>query len=337
MFRRCLTLIFFISAISKPVWAEGIAPPKPDQSNFVVNEASVGQAARALGFISGQTLSLKAIAHQHPDLARAAEKLRVTFDAAYGFPELRAKWFLDHAIGKEKADSAAEDIRGQGHDAVQSVQKADALAFLEEVDARLEGRLDDTVLKAMLWLRYGDQPSLEMREWWQQFSSAGHPKAAGMDIWMRAPFSWRQEEGDRPHIVSKWTSQNGTGDMVITLLVRELPGSVTYEDVLAVEKEQNWDWLLADGFEFLGGSAIELDRQPGLQVDARGERRILDVSLMQRTRVYTLFPPDRFVQLGCMLGGKSGADEVIYGRRFEAMKEICRQVALKVTFPDTYR
>jgi hypothetical protein len=320
-----------------PVSAKGIVPPKPDHSNFVVNEASVNQVARALGFISGQTLRLNEIAHQHPHLARAAEERRVAFDGAYGFPELRAKWFLDHAIGEEKADSATENIRRQLRDSAQDRQKADALEFLEEVDARLGGRVDEPVLKAILWLRYGAQPSIEMRDWWQQFSSVGHPKAAGMDIRMRTPFSWRHDEGDRPHIVSKWTSQNGTGDMVITLLVRDLPGRLTYEDVRVVEQLADWDWLVADGFEFLAGSAIELDRQPGLQVDSMGERRILDASLTQRTRVYTLFPPNRIVQLGCTLGSESGADEAIYGRRFEAMKELCRQVALTVVFPDTYR
>ena len=242
MFRPVLLLLWAFMGLSTPAWSEGFAPPKPDHRNFVVNEASVNQAARTLGFVISQTVTLNTIALEHPDLARIAEARRVAFDASFGFPELRAKWFLEYAVGKERTDGFAADLERQAREAVQNVPKANAEAFLTEMNQRVEGRLDETVLKAMLWLKNSAQPSIEMRDWRQRFSSANHPKAAGLDIVLSAPLSWDHQEGDRPHIVGKWTSQNGTGDIVVILLVRELPGEFSFEDVLAVEKEQDWDW-----------------------------------------------------------------------------------------------
>lgn len=337
MFRPIILLLWALLGTASTAWSEGFAPPKPDNRNYVVNDASINQVGRTLGFVISQTVTLNTIALEHPKLASSAEARRVAFDASFGFPELRAKWFLEYAVGKEKADNFATDIERQAREAVQNVPKANAETFLAEMDARVEGRLDETVLKGMLWLQNGTQPSIEIRYWRQKFSSANHPKAAGLDIILSAPLSWDHQEGDRPHIVGKWTSQNGTGDMVVTLLVREFPGEFSFEDVLAVEKEHDWDWLVADGFEFLGGRAIELDRQPGLQVDTIGQRRTIDMVLTQQVRLYTIFPKNRMVQLSCMLGSKQDADREFYRHRFEDVKELCRQIALSVAFANTYR
>ena len=91
-------------------------------------------------------------------------------------------------------------------------------------------------------------------------------------------------------------------------------------------------------------SYLNLEKTPWIrchaalaQVDAVGERQPVDVVIENRTRTYTVFPPDRMVHLGCMLGSVPGSDREKLERRYERLKLTCRQVALSMTFPDTYR
>jgi hypothetical protein len=77
---------------------------------------------------------------------------------------------------------------------------------------------------------------------------------------LRTPLSWEQMEGNRPHIVIKRTSQNGTGDVVVTLLVRVVPEVITYDDVREVARSGDWGWMIPEGFEFLNGAPVEIDR-----------------------------------------------------------------------------
>lgn len=340
MLPRALTLplsVMLLTVSMVSTHAEGFQPPRPDHNNFVVNEVSVNQIARVLGFVTAQSKVLDGIAQQHPQLVQQTEAHRRAFDATFSFPGHRALWFLENAIGASLANQHAAEMTRQADDAVSDLSLADAQSFLAEVDARLAGQIDVSVLTGMLWLRYAAQPDLELRDWWQGFSTEGHPKAAGLDLTLRLPLSWRQLDGDRPHVVAKWTSQYGSGDSVITLLVREIPETLNFEDMLEVERLGDWDWLVPEGFSFLHGRAIELDRQPGLQVDAMGERRVLDLVIANRTRTYVIFPPGRMVQLACMLGHNPNVENTTISRRYEALQDLCRQVALTVAFPSTYR
>lgn len=52
------------------------------------------------------------------------------------------------------------------------------------------------------------------------YTSEGNPKAKGVNFSLSAPISWRQNEGDRPNIVQKWASQNGSGDMCMSVMVK---------------------------------------------------------------------------------------------------------------------
>jgi hypothetical protein len=335
--RFILVLSMVFGVLSSPLLADEISPPRPDLDKFVVNNASVRQVARVLGFVAGQTAALNAVARQHPHLAARVEALQREFVVSYSFPGQRARWFLDYALGEEVAAQQANRILDQVQASVGEIDATRALMFLSEVEGRLDGQVSVEELKIMLWLAHPDDGDLEMRTWWEGFNSASHPKAAGLEITLRTPLSWEQMEGNRPHIVSKWTSQNGTGDVVVTLLVRMVPEVITYDDVREVARSGDWGWMIPEGFEFLNGAPVEIDRQPGLQVDAIGERRALDAVITQRTRTYTLFPPNRLVQLGCALGAAEGGNEAFLDRRFEAMRQTCRQIAASIAFPDTYR
>ena len=249
--------------------AAQIAPPLPDEADFAFNGAAAGKAGRVFGFVASQNLSLDMISEAIPELSQQAAALKKEFIAAYGFPEFRARWFLDQAMGPDETNKLEETLRDQLFGSGQPISEDDARAFMDEMRARLVGDLDDTVLKGMLWLRYASRPASEMRDRQQKFSSAGHPKSNRLEVTMRLPYSWRQEEADRPNIVSKWTNQDGSGDMVIMMTIMDVGYPVTRDDLDTVVADDDWGWFLPEGSELIEGKVVTLDRQPGVQIDMR--------------------------------------------------------------------
>jgi len=51
-----------------------------------------------------------------------------------------------------------------------------------------------------------------------KFSTVGHPKAQGLNIQIDYPKSWIKKEGERPHIVQKFSSSGGGGIAKVAVL-----------------------------------------------------------------------------------------------------------------------
>lgn len=334
---RILLLGAALMTPALPLQAQGITLPRPDISYFDVNDNAIEQAARVLGFMLGQTAALQSVMQQHPDLVGDSKARMVAFDATFSFPAQRAEWFLEDAVGAEPTQKFLASTADKAEDSIVQLTRTDARTFLAEVEQRLDGVMDEPSLKAMLWLRYARDPADEMREWRQRFSSKGHPKAAGVNMSLEAPLSWRQDEGNRPHVLAKWMSQNGSGAMGITLLVREYPGIVSMEELEEVETTNDWASMIPDDQTVLDGQVVVIDRQPAVQIDTKGQTRTLDTRLSHSSRNYMVFLENRFVSLQCMFGYAPDTDEKIVASRFRGLQELCRRVAITITFPDTYR
>lgn len=337
---RALRNLFLGAALAVPalqVQAQGITLPRADIADFDVNKNAIEQAARVAGFMLAQTAVLEEIQRQHPDLAGQSAARIAAFDAKFSFPAQRARWFLSDTMGEVATDSFFENTQTQAAESAARLTRDQAQEFLSEMDLRLEGQMDEESFKAMLWLRHGRNPVDEMRDWRQRFSSAGHPKSTGLNMTLEVPLSWRKTDGNRPHVLAKWMSQNGSGAMGITLLVREYPYPVTMEEIKDIEATNDWSAIIPDDQTVLDGKVVIIDRQPAVQIDTNGQSQTLDTELGYRSRLYMAFPEGRVVNLQCMLGHAPDEDPTIVDDRFRGLQELCRRVAISMTFPDTYR
>lgn len=325
-----------VLASTQAGFSQGLDLPRTDERYYVFNEASIRLAARTMGYMIGQRATLEEIVSAYPSMTEEAQQLQKSFDAGFNFPEIRSRRFLEDAIGEENAGQHAEKLEIQSRVSVRGVGPDVAREFLGEVRERIGGTMSEPELKAMLWLQYATHPADEMREWTQQFSSIGHPKSMGLNIELKAPLSWNQAEGDRPHVLAKWTSQGGTGDMVITLIVNDLGEVISKADVEATAQADDFGWLLASGATFVDGAYVEVDRQPGLMVDSLLKRRSLDVVSSMDSRTISLFVGHKLVQLGCLIYRAEDYPASFLEKRARGLRDVCAQMARTMVFPATW-
>lgn len=85
--------------------------------------------------------------------------------------------------------------------------------------------MEPEVLRYLLAVRYSRNPGAEFADGFRQrFRTDGMGKAQGIRLGLQLPRSWLAKDGERPHIVQKWTSEGGTGNSMVLLDIRDAEG-----------------------------------------------------------------------------------------------------------------
>jgi hypothetical protein len=102
-----------------------------------------------------------------------------------------------------------------------------------------------------------------------RFSTADHPKARGLDIQVDIPNNWKKKEGERPHIIQKFSSAGGDGiAKVATLSITPIPSQMKgftdkeiadtlFDPKLAAE-------TLPENSKLVTASPTKYDGEPGI-------------------------------------------------------------------------
>ena len=299
--------------------------------------ASVGQVARASGFLRSQAAATQAMKEQHSSRALHYTLRENAFAARFGRSVARVDELLRAVTGDAYGSEMAEMEPSLQAIRERSYSDEEARGFLAELDGRLEGRIDPDTLSTLLWLTYVEEPSDEMRDaWTTRFSTAGHAKPLGLDVSLDVPLPWGADEGDRPHIVQKWISQGGTGLDTIILHMDEAPvPPVSMEEVRLAADIGQIAGMVPDGFRFLGGSATAVDGLPTIQYDFVGERANPIGDVVMASRSFVIFSPSATIMLTCQVGRNPAQESEALERLF-AVGRLCDRIAATLVVAQTY-
>ena len=138
--------------------------------------------------------------------------------------------------------------------------------------------------------------------------------------------SWYAKEGERPHIVRKWQSENGTGLETIMLVMRDAggykPAKNELEDFVRSGEVKS---EVPEGASFITAGNFKLEKQTGywMQISMQNERAGLE--MYQEILIYQLFFQGKAIGIHCgATGAKSDKPKV--GEAFQRIKPLCQQV-----------
>jgi hypothetical protein len=154
-----------------------------------------------------------------------------------------------------------------------------------------------------------------------QFSSQGHPKAAGLDFIIRYPRSWSAKAGEATHVVQNFISTDGTGSNC-NILVRRLD-NVTPTQAAQLLHPSNLRELVPAAFTYRSGTPTTLGGQPGAQVLV--ERPFVGPTSTSYLRlvIYMTIHRSNFINLTCGVGAPDPSQA---GPRFDVHLPLFRLV-----------
>lgn len=302
------------------------------------NNRSALAIAKAYGFVVGQNLTLAELERRYPTLKAQITLARLTFDAA--FPNLLEllEAELGAVVGTE-AFPAFRDGMLQKIEAVrQPIGDGAAEDFLRQVHARAKGvGLEPDVRGYILATRYAPRPVAEFTDGFRErFETDGTGKAQGLRLALHLPQSWLAQEGERPHIVQRWTSEFGTGLSMIMLDVRDTGGDTpSAQELAAAIKSGEIRRELASLGTVRSVSQVSTEKQPGLLVEYSTTQERLGVRLESIGTMLQIFFRGKAIGITCVTS-RPEADRAAVPDAWARLQPLCRQVANSLVLLQAY-
>lgn len=172
-----------------------------------------------------------------------------------------------------------------------------------------------------------------------RYRTKGHPKALGLDFQISYPASWRAEEGERPHIVQKFISQNGHGLEAITLMVREiLPEGSTYtaQEIDKLFSPQSLRGMLPPDATYITAQPIVMDLHKGSVVIYEMTRQRVDRKMTMRVAQFTAIRGNKAISILCTVSMPPD-NQSLLAERFKGFWPLFRLVANSFIIQEQYK
>lgn len=303
------------------------------------NTAAVKGLSTAYGFVLGQEYSLSRIEKEYPDLAGGVVLARSQFDAT--FPDIQAKLEaqLKHVFGEKKFQALAVTMGDKVREALGRLQMTRPMAvdLFDQVKGRSKGIIESPVLEYLLAVKYQSNPAGEFADGFRQrYKTDGIGKSQGIKVNLQLPKSWAAKDGERPHIVQKWSSVNGTGMEMIFLDIRDAEGSnPSRQEMLRFVTSGEVRDIVPDGGAYVASGNFSLEKQTGYWVQMSLLLERAGMKMYQDSVINQLFFRGKAIAIGCAVVGPENERQKI-GEAFKRMKPLCQQVLNSLVLPQAY-
>jgi hypothetical protein len=324
-----VTLILLAGLVSLPSWA-----------SLNHNHNSIKALAKAYGFLLGQEKSLKRIEARYPALRLRVEMARLTFSSSFAGVRERLEDELRQAMGEANFGNVRAEMEKQiGQLLDQQALTVDtAAAFLEKVKARAKGEeMEVDVLRYLLAVKYAKTPIAEFHAGFRQrFSTDGSGKAQGIRLTVQLPRSWLEQEGERPHIVKKWSNEGGTGLSTIVLAVRGAAGQEwSAREIDQFVKSGEARQTFSDLGKVHDVGTFSLGRRKGYWAEISMNEERAGFRMYLRGMLYQLFFRGKTVGIMCIAAARESEPEKADAAA-SLIKPVCQQVLNSLVLEQAY-
>lgn len=240
------------------------------------------------------------------------------------------------ALGPKAVQQLRDKLNAETEALMIPLSETTALGFISELEGRAKWVVDADNLPALLAVRYGLDPAQEIVDGHvSTYVGSGDPKLLGLELRLDLPISWKQEAGKRPHVVSKWNDQNGTGLAIFMLMVQDVGQPMTAQDLADFTAADPRE-MLPDGANYLDGGTFILEGFNGIKMRYRMKVQRLDADLEQITDQYMLpLPSGKIVFLSCQVATPPDGPEKLEDR-FTRFEPACYRMVNSLVLTSNY-
>lgn len=303
------------------------------------NPTSVKGIAQAYGFVLGQEYSLSRISKEFPELTVNVDLARAQFGST--FPDIKTKLEtqLKKAMGEKLFEETATNLQTKLRETLgrQQITREIAVNFLEQVKGRSKGEIESPVIEYLLAVKYTANPVGEFADGFRQrYQTDGANKSQGIKLNLQLPRSWAAKEGERPHIVKKWVSENGTGLEIILLDIRDGQGyNPSKKEIEAFVRSGEVKETVPEGSTYIASGNFTLEMRTGYWVQMAMPIARAEMKFYQDVLMYQFFFQGKAVGLMCQAGGPE-TEKPKVNEAFKRIRPLCQQVLNSLVLTQAY-
>lgn len=134
---------------------------------------------------------------------------------------------------------------------------------ISSLKERADGNMPSPFLETLLshnptFQKYPEKEILE--GFVNDYYTKESPKSEGLNIKIKYPKSWKSENGDRPHVVKKFTSNNGHGLEALIIMIKKIDEALSVSELNMLLSEEGIKYQLPD-------NAKVISVKPGLNIE----------------------------------------------------------------------
>lgn len=298
--------------------------------------------SKTLGFIMGQRVTLNWIKKEYPNLVLQAQLVETEFETSFGNAEKNINCAIQEIL-KEEYPEFLETLEKQGKALVSSLRlnQEEATRFIAEVGSRARGEIPSPILETLLTYQFMGWPTEEFTLGYNRvFRTKNHPKAKGVYFQIRYPISWRPEEGERPNIIQKFTSENGRGLEMFLLMVKDIPLPLSYilteQDLDDFFVESELKEMVPKGAKYVSAKPIVLDKHKGAMIIYDYTAQRVDITLTMRSLMFITIYERKMIWINCAVSTLLGeADEL--QERFNRFEPLFKMIGNTFIIQEQYK
>lgn len=304
-----------------------------------INSTSIKGLAEAYGFMLGQEFTLSRITEEFPELSMDMNLTNASFNSTFPTIKKNLETNLTEAVGEEMFGEWESEWEENIQDTLgkQQLTKQLAIEYLAKVKRRSKGEIESPILEYMLAVQYESHPVDEFLEGFRQrYETTGDGKSQGIKLKLQLPLSWAQKDGERPHIVKKWVSQNGTGADVMLLDIRDTGDyTPTDDEVEELVSSDGVREMVPSGAEYIDSGLFSLEMRKGYWLEMSMNQNRAGIRAYQHFGMYQLFFRGKAIGLSCqtMSPAKDKAKAV---NAYKKIKPLCQQVLNSMVLLQAY-
>lgn len=215
--------------------------------------------------------------------------------------------------------------------------RGSCLLFQKSRHSWARGEIESPVLEYLLAVKYKTNPAREYPDGFRQrFSTDGSGKARGIKLSLRLPRSWLARDGERPHIVKKWTTEGGTGLESLMLDIRDAEGyDPDRREIDRFLRSGEVKQAVPPGGVHIASGAFTLEGRPGYWIDMKLVQERVGVEVYQRMLMYQVFFRGRAIGIMCQTGGPPSTATRV-DESLKRFRPLCQQVVNSMVLHQAY-
>lgn len=135
------------------------------------------------------------------------------------------------------------------------------------------------------------------------FKTDGTGKSAGLKIKLSVPCAWKQADGDRPHVVKKFSySLNGGKSVIQSLTISKMPGEPSKKEIAEIFTQNGLKELASGTGTFVSGRKLKIDGIDCGEVVIKAKRETPVATVNIYFIQYYIFYKDKIINLAFAAG-----------------------------------
>lgn len=298
---------------------------------------SIKGLSQAYGFLVAQDYSLSRIEKEFPELSLDVALVRKEFNSEFPGAKEVIQNHLKLAMSNNAYKETMQPFQKINSLFSQNITKDIAIDFIKKVARRSKGEIESPVLEYLLLIKYSNNPVGEFIDGYKQhYQTDGAGKSRGIILNLQLPKSWSSQDGERPHIVKKWTSENGSGSEMIMLDIRNIGENITHKEIELLLNSSQIKSLPPPRFSYINSGKITLEGRPGYWIHMTGSRERMGIKLYQSSLIYQIFLHKKTIGINCITAGLE-SDQAQVDNKARRIAPLCKQVVNSLIINNLYQ